>query len=265
MNAGIIWMKVKFLDKRIVSFLTFSFLLVLIFTLFIAIFTYIYRFFTIDIYNRILVVLIVLAVVIIIMIAYAMLAVYYAYKKRRVGTLMLIPVRLGLKIVIPFTLFITGILKRNKDAIRSLFIDINNIIVESAKYQYKPEQVLVILPHCLQDSRCSNKITGNIDNCIQCGKCTIGSILSLVREKGVKAVVVTGGTAARNLVSIEKPDMILSVACERDLAIGIADISSIPVLGIVNERPNGPCKDTRVNVELLGQKLDSLLGRTGGV
>jgi Uncharacterized conserved protein len=254
-------MKVKFLDKRIKNFLTFSILLVLMFVLIIAVFTYVYRYFTIYTYNRILLFLIILVTAIVVILAYTMLAVLYAYKKRRVGTALLMPVRLGLKIVIPFTIFITGVFKKNKDAIRSLFIDINNIIVESAKYQYRPEQILVILPHCLQDSHCGYKITGNINNCRQCGKCTIGAILSLVRRKAVKVAVVTGGTAARNLVFTEKPDVILSVACERDLAIGIADISRIPVLGIVNERPNGPCKDTSVNVELLEKKLDSLLIR----
>ena len=262
MNVDTIWMKVKFLDKRITNFLTFSFLLLLVFALAIAVFAYVYNYFTIDIYNQVLLVFIIFAAITIIVITYAMLAVIHAYKKRSVSPFMLLPVRLALKIVIPFTIFITGLLKKDKDAIRSLFIDINNILVQSGEKRYSPDRILVLLPHCLQDSQCNHKITGDIGNCKECGRCTISSILDIVRKKGVKAVVVTGGTAARNLISMEKPDVILSVACERDLAIGIADVSSIPVIGVVNERPNGPCKDTCVNVQLLSDRLDGLIART---
>ena len=232
------------------------------FVLGIAVFTYVYNYFTIDIYNQVLIIFIVLSSVTIIVIAYAMLAVFHAYRKRTISNFMLLPVRLALKIVIPITIFITGLLKKDKDAIRSLFIDINNILVQSGEKRYNPDRILILLPHCLQDSRCNHKITGDIYNCKECGRCTIGTILGIVRKKGVKAVVVTGGTAARNLISREKPGVILSVACERDLAGGIADVGSIPVIGVVNERPNGPCKDTFVNVQLLVDKLDSLIART---
>ncbi|NJD04602.1 MAG: DUF116 domain-containing protein [Ruminiclostridium sp.] len=246
-------MKVKYLDKRITNFLTFSFLLLLVFALAIAVFTYVYNYFTIDSYDQVLLIFIIFAVITIIIITYAILAVFLAYRKRSVSAFMLLPVRLALKIVIPFTIFITGLLKKDKDAIRSLFIDMNNLLVQSGEKHYKPDRILMLLPHCLQDSKCNHKITGDIANCRECGKCTIGPILGIVREKGVKAVVVTGGTAARNIIIREKPDVILSVACERDLAGGIADVGGIPVIGVVNERPNGPCKDTCVNVRLLGE------------
>ena len=42
--------------------------------------------------------------------------------------------------------------------------------------------------------------------------------------------------------------MIIAVACERDLISGMMDISQIPVIGILNQRPYGPCRDTYVDV-----------------
>lgn len=254
-------MKVKFLDKRILNFVVFSLLLLFIFALLIAAFTYIYNNFTIDIYNHILLVFILFAAMIIIIIIYTLLAVINAFKKRKVSSFLIFPIRLALKIVIPFTISITGLLKKDKDAIRSLFVDINNILVQSEGRRYRPDSILVLLPHCLQNSKCSHKITGDIYSCKECGGCTIGYILDIVRKRGVKAVVVTGGTAARNIIAVEKPRVILSVACERDLAVGISDISSIPVVGILNERPSGPCKDTCVNVTLFCEKLDGLIDK----
>lgn len=247
------------MDKRITNFIAFSLLIMLMLILAIAVFAYIYNYFTIDVYNQVLLIFIIFAALIIIIMAYSMLAVFMAYRKRSVGSLMLLPVRLGLKIVIPFTIFLTGLLKKDKDAIRGLFVDINNILVQSGQRRYPPDNILVLLPHCLQDSACAHKITNDINNCKQCGKCTIGSILDLSRTYGVKAVVATGGTAARNTIARLKPKVILSVACERDLSNGIADVHSIPVIGVVNDRPNGPCKDTRVDVRLLGEKLASLI------
>ena len=38
------------------------------------------------------------------------------------------------------------------------------------------------------------------------------------------------------------------MACERDLTSGIADVGNIPVIGIINDRPNGPCYNTVVDI-----------------
>jgi hypothetical protein len=45
-----------------------------------------------------------------------------------------------------------------------------------------------------------------------------------------------------------RPRIILAVACERDLASGIQDTYPLPVFGILNQRPNGPCLDTNVDL-----------------
>jgi hypothetical protein len=202
--------------------------------------------------------------IIMLLVFIAMTAIFTAIKSRRVRPFMLVPVRLGLKLVIPFALFVTDLLKKDKDVIRSLFIDINNLFVQSSKIRKSSDKIMLLLPHCLQNSECGLKITGNIANCKKCGRCTIGAIRKLAEEKGIHAVVVTGGTAARNAIAGEKPELVLSVACERDLAIGISDVSKIPVIGVLNRRPNGPCVNTTVDVELLREKLDSIISREEG-
>lgn len=237
----------------------YSFLLVLMLAALAAFFTHVYNSFSLDTYNSILLILILMSIIITVIVAAAILAVFLAWRSGKVGSLLVLPVRLGMKIVIPFAIFLTGLFKGNKDAIRGLFVDINNIFVQSGRTSCEPGQILVMLPHCLQNSECECRVTNDINNCKQCGRCTIGDILGIVREKRVKAAVVTGGTAARNLVARQKPKMILSVACERDLALGISDVSSIPVIGVVNERPNGPCFNTTVDTALFGSKLESLL------
>lgn len=252
------------MDKRLSDFLKLSFLLILLLGVLAVVFAYVYSSFSLETYNSILLTLILVSIIIAVIVIAAMLAVFAAWRSKRVGPLLVLPVRLGMKLVIPFAIFVTGLFNRDKDAIRGLFIDINNIFVQSGSMSCEPGQMLVLLPHCLQNTECPCKVTNDLNNCRQCGKCTLGEILELVREKGVQAAVVTGGTAARNLIAGRKPRMILSVACERDLALGISDVSGIPVTGVVNERPNGPCVNTTVDVAMLRSKLESLLKKRHG-
>jgi uncharacterized protein len=59
-----------------------------------------------------------------------------------------------------------------------------------------------------------------------------------------------GGTEARAIIRDIRPSAIVAVACERDLVTGIHDIvPRIPVIGIPNTRPLGPCKDTSLDIE----------------
>jgi hypothetical protein len=71
--------------------------------------------------------------------------------------------------------------------------------------------------------------------------------------------VVGGGSAARRAVIDCRPSFILAVACERDMISGIKDTLPLPVVGILNERPNGPCKNTTVDVARVEQTLALLV------
>jgi hypothetical protein len=63
----------------------------------------------------------------------------------------------------------------------------------------------------------------------------------------------------------KRPDMIIAVACDRDLTSGIQDTYPIPVFGILNKRPNGPCYDTDVDVDLVEKGLTIFLGQAPSV
>jgi hypothetical protein len=108
---------------------------------------------------------------------------------------------------------------------------------------------LILLPHCIQDFDCEIKITGNIRNCRGCGKCEIKDLIELSDQYHLKIAVATGGTLARRIVLENRPEAIVAVACELDLTTGIQDAYPIPVIGILNERPNGPCINTKADIK----------------
>jgi hypothetical protein len=54
-----------------------------------------------------------------------------------------------------------------------------------------------------------------------------------------------------------RPRLVVAVACERDLTSGIRDAYPLPVIGVFNSRPEGPCFNTRIDLEAVRQALDA--------
>ena len=146
-----------------------------------------------------------------------------------------------------------------KDDIRRSFIEINNELVRSSSFKAPPKRILILMPHCIQRDICPYRITVAVNNCRQCGKCDFNELTQIADRLGIEMTVATGGTLARKVVVETKPELILGVACERDLAMGIVDTYPIPVIGILIDRPEGPCVNTRVNVDKVNDALETFL------
>jgi hypothetical protein len=115
------------------------------------------------------------------------------------------------------------------------------------------------MPHCLQFHECQFRITGSTVHCQRCGQCPINGLAELSEKYGVGLAVATGGTLARRIVVERRPKIIIAVACERDLTSGIQDSYPLPVFGITNHRPHGPCYDTEVDLERVEEALKTFL------
>jgi len=229
----------------------------LVFTIFTLVAFYTYQ--NIRAYNYILLALLAIIIFVTLMFVAAVLMVMHVYRHKRVDRRLLRFTRMSLHFSLPLVYLASRISKVSKDVMRGFYIDVNNIIVESTGTRYMPGDVLLLLPHCLQDSRCQHKITNDIGNCRRCGNCCIGELAELSEKLGVKIFVATGGTAARNIICRSNPGFVFSVACERDLFSGIRDMKNVPVIGMLNERPKGPCNNTVVNVRELEKKLRKML------
>ena len=156
-----------------------------------------------------------------------------------------------IRFLFPMLVFVGKIIGIKKDQVRRSFIEINNQLVLAEAKKVKPEKLLILLPHCLQYHECPVRITGDIENCKRCGKCRIKDLVALTGKYNVPVAVATGGTLARRIVVEKKPHIIIGVACERDLTSGIQDSFPIPVYGILNKRPFGPCYDTDIDIDMV--------------
>ena len=168
------------------------------------------------------------------------------------------------KFIFPMLVGIARIFGMDVDKIRRSFVAINNELVMAEAKKVKPERLLVLLPHCLQYHECGVRIIWDIKRCKRCGRCKIKSLLELAEKYNVPISVATGGTLARKVVKEVRPDAIVAVACERDLTSGIQDVYPIPVYGVLNKRPNGPCFDTDVDLENVKKGIEFFLGYEEG-
>lgn len=167
----------------------------------------------------------------------------------------LVRLRKTLHELYPALYWLTGVFKIDKDALGAAYIQTNNRIIQKMIDKVPADKVLVLLPHCLQWNECPHKVAGDGSRCVSCGRCLIGDLRETARQMQLPLVIATGGTLARKAISENRPQLIIAVACERDLAAGIYDMRRLPVIGLLNERPEGPCKNTRVDMDALKELL----------
>jgi uncharacterized protein len=166
-----------------------------------------------------------------------------------------------IKFLLPVIEFVGRVIGVDKDSIRQSFIAMNNSLVLSQRIKVRPDRILVLLPHCIQLSDCEIKVTGDIHKCVQCGRCSIKGLAGIGHKYNIDISVATGGTLARRVIVEKRPKLVLAVACERDLTSGIKDCYPLPVIGILNERPFGPCFNTVVDVSKIDAALSLVLER----
>jgi hypothetical protein len=131
----------------------------------------------------------------------------------------------------------------SRDRFGHSFITVHNALTRAVARIVNKDKLLVLLPRCLT-------------------KATFQSVKALGEKYGVTVFIAPGGDIARKMVQETQPMAIIGVACERDLVSGIVDVAPyIPVLGVPNIRPEGPCKHATVNLEDLEKAIQFFLGK----
>jgi len=133
----------------------------------------------------------------------------------------------------------------SRDKMSNSFIKVSNTLTRLARKKISTPKLLVLLPHCLK--RTLSK-----------------SLQELGHKYDIGVFIASGGSIARKIIMKQRPTAVVAIACERDLILGIQDIfMKIPVLGIPNRRPEGPCKNTVVDFEEVENAIRFFLGKQG--
>lgn len=106
----------------------------------------------------------------------------------------------------------------------------------------RPDELLVLLPRCLD-------------------KPSMQAAMSVSARYGVPLFVASRGRYARQMIGKVRPRAVVAVACERDLVSGVHDVAArVPVLGTTIGLPDGPCKNTSINISSLETQVRTFLG-----
>jgi hypothetical protein len=167
--------------------------------------------------------------------------------------------RIFTNIVLPFAHMAGRLLPSLRGRVERKIVEINNNLTRASLGGKPAASVLLLLPHCLQLDSCPHKITSNILNCRACGKCDVASVLALEGKYGIMIKVATGGRLAKKWVKDAACDLVVAVACERELVEGITAVWPARVIAVENYRPQGPCVNTRVDVSRLSAAMGEFL------
>ena len=123
--------------------------------------------------------------------------------------------------------------------------------------------LLLLAPHCLQRQTCDRKVLVDVSACERCGACDLTGLLAMRDRYHLHCLLASGGRQA--LQEVRKPEVrgVIAVACESELVAGIRAAFPKPVFGIPNLRPEGPCKNTRIDLPKLDAMLKTLVPDVG--
>lgn len=127
------------------------------------------------------------------------------------------------------------------DKMGNSFIKVSNSLIQSNRWKINRSKIVILLPRCLR--RPLQK-----------------DIIALAKKYQCLIFTVPGGELARKIIAEQKPLAVIGVACERDLLSGIRDVHHIPVIGIPNQRPEGPCKNTTVDYNKIEEAIKFFMG-----
>jgi len=161
------------------------------------------------------------------------------FKFRLFAPLLLVPKLINF--LLSLTLRIGKLLGISEDRLVNSFFKIHNLILRFKKIRIKPQELMVLLPRCLK-------------------KDYFQSLRRLKEKYDFQMFTVGGGTQARLKIRSVMPRAIIAVACERDLLSGFIEVNpKIPVIGLSNIRPEGPCQNTEIDLRQIEMTIRHLL------
>ncbi len=126
-------------------------------------------------------------------------------------------------------------------------VKVNNWLIRRKKYTLASDSILLLCPRCLQNNQCRQRVVVDSDECLRCGRCDVADLVSLKEKYGFRLRFVTGGGEAT--AAVKSPDVaaVVAVACGKELVLGLIHTGRKPVVALQLKRPEGPCRNTRID------------------
>ena len=135
------------------------------------------------------------------------------------------------------------------EVIDKQFVSLSNMMTKLRKKKCPPEALLLLFPHCIQNSKCKQNIKHDLNECKRCGKCKVKDLLEVSEEYGISIAIASGGRIALKRVMAEEVQGVVAIACEKELRTGLMAAMPKAIFAVPNLRPNGYCVDTDVYMD----------------
>ncbi|MFH1143819.1 MAG: DUF116 domain-containing protein [Candidatus Eisenbacteria bacterium] len=138
-----------------------------------------------------------------------------------------------------------GLCGASRDRMGHAFLHLANRLARAAGLPRRGKGLLVLAPRCLRAD-------------------IMRELRRIAGEAGARLAVVAGGEEARAAILRDPPAGVLAIACERDLVAGVREVAGrYLVLSLPNRRPEGPCRNSEIDLEEASRML-AHLGRLSG-
>lgn len=145
------------------------------------------------------------------------------------------------------------------DKILLSFFTLNNRLVSLSPKDKDLNRIpLLLLPRCLQNSECNQKVLADVDQCVRCGKCDLAPLIALKDKYEIEVFVAGGGGEAKKKLLEAHPSVVVAVACLDELMLHLIAILKYPLVAFSNEAGDEPCKNTKTDVEVISEYLDKI-------
>lgn len=152
----------------------------------------------------------------------------------------------------PFKKF-SEIMGLDEKIVDQIGVEVRNKVNQKQFESIRPQDKLLILPHCLRSLDCEAKLDSSGLICKNCQKCVIG----LLKEKGesmdYKVFIIPGSTFLKKIVENNNFKAVLGVACYQDLNLAMMKLARYSPQGVVLSRDG--CIKTKVDYQAVLDKM----------
>lgn len=136
-------------------------------------------------------------------------------------------------------------------------VEVRNKVNEKVFMTIKPEDKILVLPHCLRHADCQANLDTSGIICQNCNKCVIGVLKSKGEKMGYKVFIIPGSQFLKKILEQNKFKAILGVACYQDLNLCMMNVSKFSVQGVPLLRDG--CVNTKVDPRAVLEKMGAIL------
>lgn len=142
-------------------------------------------------------------------------------------------------------------------------VEVRNKVNEKLFRKIKPQEKILVLPHCLRHSECQAKLKSSGLICKNCNRCIIGILKEKAENLGYHVFIIPGSTFLKKIVEKNKFKGVLGVACYQDLNLGMMKLSKFPCQGVPLLRDG--CINTKVDPKAVFEKMGLEVDKSANV